>query len=242
MAIRAVFFDVVGTLARFVPEQEELLVEAAATQGMIVTLEDARKGFAAAGEWWNRVVGQRYRRVGAAERHMLNLEYDRRLFGAAGLDMAAEQLSEVFRELLRRGRPSRLQTYEDAPPVLDALRRRNLVIGVVSNMGRDLPQVLEELGLAGFLEVAVSSGEVGVSKPDRRIFGEAIRRAGVAASEAMYVGDLYDSDVVGARAAGMVPVLLDRYGLFERYDDCLRIASLSELAAFAVGDGSRPYG
>jgi len=58
----------------------------------------------------------------------------------------------------------------------------------------------------------------------------------------MYVGDLYDSDVVGARAAGMVPVLLDRYGLFERYDDCLRIASLSELAAFAVGDGSRPYG
>lgn len=231
MAIRAVFFDVVGTLARFVPEQEELLVETAAAQGVTLTIDEARKGFAAAGEWWNRVVGQRYRRLGTAEREALNLEYDRRLFSGAGLDVAAEQLSEVFRELLRRGRPSRLQIYDDAPPALDGLRRKGLVVGVISNMGRDLPQVLEELGLAGFLEVAVSSGEGGVSKPDRRIFYEALRRAGVTGPEAMYVGDLYDSDVVGARNAGLVPVLLDRHGLFGRYDDCIRIKALNELAA-----------
>lgn len=231
MAIRAVFFDVVGTLARFVPEQEELLVEAAATQGVMLTMDEARKGFAVAGEWWNRIVGQRYRQLGRAEREALNLEYDKRLFSGAGVDVAVEQLSEVFRELFKRGRPSRLQTYEDAPPALDGLRRKGLVVGVISNMGRDLPQVLEELGLAGFLEVAVSSGEVGVSKPDRRIFYEALRRAGVTGPEAMYVGDLYDSDVVGARSAGLVPVLLDRYGIFPQHEDCSKISRLGELAA-----------
>jgi HAD superfamily hydrolase (TIGR01549 family) len=230
MAIRAVFFDVVGTLARFVPEQEELLVEAAATQGVPLSIDAARKGFAAAGEWWNRVVGQRYRQLGRAEQGALNLEYDRRLFSGAELDVSVEQLSEVFREMLRRGRPSRLQAYDDAPAALDAVRRKGLIVGVISNMGRDLPQVLEEVRLRGFLEVAVSSGEVGVSKPDRRIFQEAARRAGLSTGEAMYVGDLYDSDVVGARNAGMTAVLLDRYGIFGEYRDCLRIAALSEVS------------
>src|SRR5438034_6176168 len=148
MTIRAVFFDVVGTLARFVPEQEEVLVEAAAAQGVDLTLDQARRGFAAAGEWWNRVVGLRYRAAPAAEREALNLEYDRRLFDAAGVEADAQALSRIFRELFRRGRPTRLETYPDAPPVLSALRERGFTLGVISNMGRDLPSVLEEIGIS----------------------------------------------------------------------------------------------
>jgi putative hydrolase of the HAD superfamily len=234
MTIRAVFFDVVGTLARFVPEQEEVLVEAASSQGVALTVDQARRSFAAAGEWWNRVVGLRYRAAPAAEREALNLEYDRRLFDAAGVEADAAALSRIFRELFRRGRPTRLEAYPDAAPALSALKRRGLTLGVISNMGRDLPSVLEEIGLAAYLQVVVASGEVGVSKPDRRIFELTLQRAGVPATEAIYVGDLYDSDVLGARGAGITPAFLDRYGLFPQYQDCLRIAGLDELLSAAL--------
>ena len=50
---------------------------------------------------------------------------------------------------------------------------------------------------------------VGVEKPDPRIFHLALERAGVAAAEAVYVGDLYSVDVVGARAAGLSAILMD---------------------------------
>ena len=57
---------------------------------------------------------------------------------------------------------------------------------------------------------------VGVEKPDPEIFRIALRRAGVEAAEAVHVGDLYAVDVVGARRAGLEPVLLDPHG---RYGD-----------------------
>src|SRR5205814_8980696 len=116
-------------------------------------------------------------------------------------------------------------------PVLSLLKGKGLTLGVISNMGRDLPSVLEELGLAAYLQVVVASGEVGVSKPDPRIFQITLERAGVSADDALYVGDLYDSDVLGARGAGITPVLLDRYGLFPQYQDCLRIGGLAGLPA-----------
>ena len=50
---------------------------------------------------------------------------------------------------------------------------------------------------------------MGVEKPDPRIFRIALERAGVAATEAVYVGDLYSIDVVGARAAGLSAILMD---------------------------------
>ncbi len=66
------------------------------------------------------------------------------------------------------------------------------------------------------LDFVVDSGAVGVEKPDPAIFRIALERAGVSAAEAMHVGDLFPVDVVGARRAGLEPVLLDPLG---RYAD-----------------------
>ena len=57
----------------------------------------------------------------------------------------------------------------------------------------------------------------------------ALERAGVRASEAVYVGDQYETDVVGARGGGINPVLIDRYDLLTKVSDCPRIHSLTEL-------------
>jgi putative hydrolase of the HAD superfamily len=84
--------------------------------------------------------------------------------------------------------------------------------------------------LADYLDFILTSGEVGSSKPQPKIFLTALQRARVPASEAVHVGDQLDIDIAGARGAGIKPILLDRSDLFPEVTDCPRIHSLSEVA------------
>ncbi|MBF6599824.1 MAG: HAD-IA family hydrolase [Dehalococcoidia bacterium] len=101
------------------------------------------------------------------------------------------------------------------PEVLDALRAaraRGLVQGVVSDWGTDLLPILHAHEITRLMDFVVASAVVGASKPHREIFLYALSRADVAADETVYVGDSYLADVLGSRAAGMHPVLIDREG------------------------------
>jgi HAD superfamily hydrolase (TIGR01509 family) len=97
---------------------------------------------------------------------------------------------------------------------LTALRSSGLRVGCVSNSDGSVAALLERVGLLRSLDFVVDSGVVRVEKPDPRIFGIALGLAGVAAGEALHVGDLFPVDVVGARRAGIEPVLLDPLGLY----------------------------
>jgi putative hydrolase of the HAD superfamily len=112
---------------------------------------------------------------------------------------------------------------------LDRLRSAGLRLGVVSNADGRVEEALVAAGLRNCFDVVLDSALVGVEKPDPAIFRAALDALGVAPAEALYVGDLYDVDVVGARAAGMEAVLL----LAEAADpraDCGRYQSLAALA------------
>jgi HAD superfamily hydrolase (TIGR01509 family) len=97
---------------------------------------------------------------------------------------------------------------------LAELRRRGFVVAVISNADGGVERLLEGAGLRQHLEFVVDSGLVGVEKPDPRIFRIALDRSGVAPQDACYVGDLYPVDVVGARQAGLEPVLMDPLGRY----------------------------
>ena len=97
----------------------------------------------------------------------------------------------------------------DADAALALAHEAGLRTAVISNSNGSIRGVLESLGLARRLDFVIDSGEVGVEKPDPRIFQLALARAGLAPAEAVYVGDLYSIDVVGARAAGMRAILMD---------------------------------
>jgi HAD superfamily hydrolase (TIGR01509 family) len=99
---------------------------------------------------------------------------------------------------------------------LAELRGAGYVVGCVSNADGTVDRLLAGAGLAEHLSFIVDSGAVGIEKPDPRIFAMALEMAGVAPDEALYVGDLYPVDVLGARRAGIEPVLLDPLG---RYGD-----------------------
>ena len=90
---------------------------------------------------------------------------------------------------------------------LGRLLRARYRLGVVSNSDGRVEAALEAAGLLDRFEVVVDSTLVGVEKPDPAIFHAALDAMGVAPADAMYLGDLYEVDVLGARAAGMEAVL-----------------------------------
>jgi methylmalonyl-CoA mutase, C-terminal domain len=91
---------------------------------------------------------------------------------------------------------------------LGRLRAAGLRLGIVSNSDGRVDQALEAAGLREYFNVVIDSSLVGVEKPDPAIFRAALDALGVAPHEALYVGDLYEVDIVGAQAAGMEAVLL----------------------------------
>ena len=101
-----------------------------------------------------------------------------------------------------------------AADALAALRRAGYAVACISNADGTVDQLLARAGLLDQLAFVVDSGKVGFEKPDPRIFHLALERAGVTAEESYYVGDIYPVDVVGSRAVGMVPVLVDPLGRY----------------------------
>ncbi len=101
-----------------------------------------------------------------------------------------------------------------AVDVVKALRARGLRIGVVSNAEGRVARDLDGAGFAGQFETVVDSHVVGVEKPDPEIFRIALRELQMPAETAVYLGDVPAVDVVGAAAAGVAPILLDRHDLY----------------------------
>ena len=127
--------------------------------------------------------------------------------------------------------------FDCARPTLERLRAAGLRLGVVSNADGRAAAILAATGLARSLDVIVDSHFEGVEKPDAEIFRRALARLGAAAETTLFVGDIPSIDVVGARNAGLRPVLLDAAGAY--YDaDCDRIARPGELLALlGIGAG-----
>ena len=91
---------------------------------------------------------------------------------------------------------------EESRAVLARLRQR-VVMGVISNFYGNVHRILEEARLAPLLATIIDSGVVGLKKPDPAIFALAVRQLGCAPSEALYVGDSFEKDMVGAHTAGL---------------------------------------
>ena len=135
-------------------------------------------------------------------------------------------MSEVYAEDTRQSLWRVM--HADTPRVLAELRRRGFRLAVVSNADGRVSAGLQASGLAEHLTAIVDSHVVGVEKPDARIFRIALEGCNAFPAEAIYVGDIYEIDVRGARNAGMTAVLLDPLECYGDVD-CLRITGLGQL-------------
>ena len=118
----------------------------------------------------------------------------------------------------------------DVLPSLRAIGEMGLRIAVVSNANGTICAAADRLGIGALVSCVLDSHTEGVEKPDARLFEIALERTGANRETTIHVGDIYEVDVVGARAAGIRPVLLDAAGLYPDAD-CPRVASLPDLVA-----------
>ncbi|MBN2384499.1 HAD family hydrolase [bacterium] len=97
----------------------------------------------------------------------------------------------------------------DAITVLTALRQHGFRLGLLSNWDTSLTELCADLGLADLVDLVLASDEIGIRKPDRRIFIIAAQRLGLPPQSCLYVGDSLGKDVGGAKKADMKAVWLN---------------------------------
>jgi len=140
-------------------------------------------------------------------------------------------------EVWRRIGPASLEVFPDVRPTLERLREEGYRLAVVSNWQCGLGHFCIELGLGDLFRTTVVSAEVGVEKPDPRIFERACHELGTEPRRVLHVGDSAEEDVGGARAAGLRSVLISRSRATAPPDTaCVR--TLEELSAL-VGPAPR---
>ena len=228
--IRAVLFDVYGTIAGWTPSRFQLQKQACADfdLGDAVTPEGILKGYASADAFMTAENASRPLRLRDKKgRDEFFAEYERLVLQGCGIDVAHDLALQIFNRL--SDAPSSLTPFDDVVPTLVVLRQRGLALGLISNMNMRGDDLLDDLGLSNHVDFAVTSGEIGVEKPNPLAFQTALVRAGVEAKEAVMVGDQPRSDIEGAARVGIAPILIDRDGNYPLYDDCPRITTLEQL-------------
>lgn len=230
---KAVFFDAGHTLLFAWPDLGTIYAETTARFGVRLPSSSFAEAFAPVFKAYAREAASDGTSSDAQDFEMWR-EITRRIHARLpGLEPVA--FDAWFEALyVRFGESEVWRFYDDVEPVLRDLRGRGLRLGVVSNWDTRLKRIGAGLGLDRLVDFLVISAEVGVRKPDPRIFEEALRRAGVRPEEALHVGDLPDEDVEGARRAGVRPVLIEREKRIAPAgpaDGVEVVRSLTELAA-----------
>ena len=234
--IKAIFYDLDGTLRFSDPPGYQVFAAEATRLGMKITSEDLLR--AARWEHYYFAGSEDIQADGEAfpNNNAFWLNYTRRFLILLGAptDVAKEMAEPLYWYMSECYHP-RDVLMTDIEQTLDVLKKTGVGLGVVSNREKPFAKYLKEIGLASYFDFSLAAGEVQFWKPDKRIFEHALRLAKVEAGEAIYIGDNYFADVVGARNAGLRPILLDTEGIFEQ-SDCPVVASHRELLDLLMGE------
>lgn len=118
---------------------------------------------------------------------------------------------------------------------LDAMRAHGVKVAIISNSEGMLDRLFTDLDVLRHFDLVVDSGKVGIEKPDPRIFRIALDRFGIVPERTLHLGDVFATDVLGARAAGIRHALIDPYGHYAgRHGDVPRVPGVVAVAR-AVG-------
>ncbi|MBT5632121.1 MAG: HAD-IA family hydrolase [Nitrospina sp.] len=229
---KAVFFDVGGTLIHVHPSVGDVYARHARPFGYSGSVQELNEGF---GRQWKKMGGIESlgNQSGAeAERkfwHTLVYEVFQPLGGLDRFEEYFDLIFEAFRD------ESNWRIYEDVVEsgIFESLKKRGVVMGVISNWDSRLISTLENMGLGHYFDFILPSAVVGSAKPDKKIFEEALKLSGVAPHEACHIGDEIRTDVEGAQRVGIHPILLDRNNRFDN-PETRKVTSFMELVDKSV--------
>jgi putative hydrolase of the HAD superfamily len=237
MDIRAVVFDVNGTLVKILTDDgmEQIFRSAAhllTYQGIELHRHQVRELYFRTLREQQRTSPEEYPEFDAVGiwRSIIdgNATDFTRTLPAGKLEQLPLFLAEMSRGISRR----RLGLYPHVREVLDVLRERYPLAVVTDAQSAHTRGELHKVGLLDYFDPIVISGDHGYRKPDRRLFQLALDGIGVAAENALYVGNDMHRDIFGAREAGMATVMFESGQGTDAYLDCVpdyRISDFRDL-------------
>jgi len=229
--IKAVFFDLYQTLVRYDPPREETEAKVLKELGINVTPEGLVRPIIAADEFiYNEIARRALGDRSQEEKIALYLQYQEILLREAGIECDQKTIYKLLGAMQQA--KMELILFDDVAPALDGLKGKGLTLGLISNVEQDMTGTLTRLKLTDWLTVIVTSQDAGAGKPRPEIFRYALKKAGIEAAEAIYVGDQHQVDVIGSRGAGMKAILIDRGDYYQDITDCPRIKSLTEVMGY----------
>jgi len=234
--ITTVFFDFGGTLFDYVPSNAEIWRNIARRLGVIINPDDPRilEGLRHENKAYVHLMeANQYNNYTSLTQedwgHLNRIVLRKMNLDKKGSTAIAYK---IFRATKRK-----YSIFPDCKETLQKLKELDYRIGIISNTipkraQNRRPQMAAQNVLDLFETVFLSS-EIGVRKPEKRIFEIALQAMGIKNSQtAIHVGDCPYSDVKGARDAGLVPVLFDPLGI--KQADCITIRALSELPKLLI--------
>ena len=228
--IKAIFFDLDGTLRHSIPLASDVFSDYALSLGLRVNDEDRIRAARWEHFYWASSVDLRDDLLAhSGDTENFWIEYSRRRLIVLGVSpsMSIDLAPKVSEHMGEMYKPESIVP-KDVRDVLPQLRDAGYIMAVISNRDKPFHEVLVSHGLVEFFHFSLAAGEVGSFKPEPAVFQHALDRAKVTAQESVYIGDNYFADIIGARRAGLWPVLYDPRGIFPEVN-CPTITSFTEL-------------
>lgn len=209
--LEVIFFDVGNTLLRPYPSFEAVCREVLEGFGHRVTDEELRQASVIADNYYEF-------RYWSDDSFWANESDAAEMWGEMYTLMLEEMGIDGDRHVIGRaiydyfGHGDRWRLFPDVEPVFERLKEEGYRLALISNWDSRLAKLCFDMGLDRYLDSVVSSATIGLIKPDPHIFDLALRRMRVKPESAIHVGDHYYADILGARSAGISPVMIDRFG------------------------------
>jgi len=230
--IKAIFFDLDGTLRHSVPEGGSVFSDYVMSLGLHIDNEDRLRAMRWEHEYWASSVDLREDLIAHSDdTDNFWIEYSRRRLIALGAspDWAKVFAPKASAHMGEEYKPESIVP-ADVRRTLPELKKAGYFMAVLSNRDKPFDDVLLSHGIREFFEYSLAAGEVDIYKPEPGVFEHALKQTNLTAGETVYIGDNYYADVIGARRAGLRPVLYDPNGIFPEAD-CPTIKSFDELTS-----------
>ncbi len=228
LSIKAVFFDIYGTIADFFPPKEEIQINAAEKFNITLDKDKIVDAYKLAN---NFLVKQNsifpIRKMNDEEKLNFFSEYEKIIIDNSGSNVDVGVAKNIWIEITKQKYD--LKIFPDLIQCINDLRDMGLILGLISNINMSGKKIAEKLGVSSYFNYVFTSEDLGYEKPNKMIFEKSLDIAKLTPSEVVFIGDQVESDILGAKNANILPILLDRYNNYENYSEVIKINDLFQL-------------
>ena len=228
LAIKAVFFDIYGTIADFFPPKEEIQINVAEKFNITLDKDKILDAYKLAN---NFLVKQNsifpIRKMNDEQKLNFFSEYEKIIIDNSGSNVDVGVAKNIWVEITKQKYD--LKIFPDLIQCINDLRDMGLILGLISNINMSGKKIAEKLGVSSYFNYVFTSEDLGYEKPNKMIFEKSLDIAKLTPSEVVFIGDQVESDILGAKNANILPILLDRYNNYENYSEVIKINDLFQL-------------